>query len=187
MALFMEELAGQAVIDQVRSKHTMRGIFLPMRFDPAKWNEHAAVSRCVLELLRRRERRVFDPAQFVAARLKQYPHWQHVPGAADTLIACELVRELGLANSVKTTIDPDQLIREAKEPGYTGALLFLERWPGEEDSRRLEVLNHCVLALQFDEKYFKVWNPFQDGTASESQWSWKSWSKLMMHGLVLAR
>lgn len=158
-----------------------------MAFDPAKWNEHAAVSRCLLELLRRSQRRHFDPAQFVAGHLKQYPHWARTPGSADTLIACELARALGLATHAKVSVDPDQIIRESKEPGYAGALLFMERWPGEEDSRRLELINHCVLALQFDEKFVKVWNPFQDGTAADSQWSWKSWTKLMMHGLVLSR
>jgi hypothetical protein len=158
-----------------------------MAFDAAKWNEHAAVSRCLLELLRRTQRRQFDPAQFVAGHLKRYPQWASTPGSADTLVACELARSLGLATQARVSVDPDQVIREARQPGYAGALLFMERWPGEEDSRRLELVDHCVLALQFDEKFFKVWNPFQDGTAAESQWSWKSWPKLMMHALVLSR
>jgi hypothetical protein len=158
-----------------------------MAFDRTQWNENAAVTRCLLELMRRSHRRNFEPAQFVAARLQKYPHWATQPGRADHLVCCELIRELGLAGSVRALLDPDQIMREAKQPGYAGALLFLERWPGAEDPRRLEVVEHCVLALEFDEKFFKVWNPFQDGTALESPWSWKSWSKLAMHGLVLAR
>jgi hypothetical protein len=159
----------------------------PMKFDRRQWNESAAVTRCLLELVRRAQKRTLDPAQFVADHLGKYPHWAVTPGRADTLVACELIRELGLANAVKTSVDPDQIIRDSKQPDYVGALLLLERWPGAEDPRRLEVHEHCVLATQFDEKYFQVWNPFQDGTASESPWSWKSWAKLEMHGLVLTR
>src|SRR5262245_10921143 len=158
-----------------------------MAFDAHKWNEHAAVSRCLLELARRTQRKTIEPAKFVAEHLKKYPHWAAAPGSADTLVACELIRDLGLATAVKTSSDPDLIIQEAKLPGYVGTLLFLERWPGEEDARRLELVNHCVLAVQFDEKFIKVWNPFQDGSATESSWSWKSWTKLMMHGLVLSR
>ena len=68
-----------------------------------------------------------------------------------------------------------------------GALLFLERWPGAENLLRLELVRHCVLAVELDEKFFKVWNPFQDGSATESPWSWKSRSKLAAHGLVRSR
>ncbi len=158
-----------------------------MGFDVAQWNQHAAVSRCLLELARRKHRRLFEPAQFVAGRLAKYPHWAAAPGQADVLVACELAKDLGLAATAKVTIDPDQMIREAQSKSFAGALLFLERWPGEDDPRRLEIVDHCVLALELDEKFFKVWNPFQDGSAAESPWSWKSWSKLMMHGLVLSR
>jgi hypothetical protein len=158
-----------------------------MSFDISKWNECAAVSRCLLELAHRTQQRRLDPAQFVAGHLEKYPHWAEAPGSADMLVTCELIRELDLARTARTSTDPDEIIRESKQPGYVGALLFLERWPGADDPRRLDHVEHCVLAVQFDEKFFKVWNPFQDGTASESPWSWKSWPKLEMHGLVLSR
>lgn len=158
-----------------------------MAFDMSKWNECAAVSRCLLELVHRTQQRRLDPAQFVAGHLRKYPLWAETPGSADMLVTCELVRELDLARTARTSIDPDEIIRESKQPGYVGALLFLERWPGADDPRRLDHVEHCVLAVQFDEKFFKVWNPFQDGTATESPWSWKSWPKLEMHGLVLSR
>ena len=158
-----------------------------MAFDIAKWNECAAVSRCLLELLQRTQQRRVEPAQLVAAHLEKYPHWAEAPGSADMLVACELIRELDLARTARTSVDPDEIMRESRQPGYVGALLFLERWPGADDPRRLDQVEHSVLAVQFDEKFLKVWNPFQDGTASESPWSWKSWPKLQMHGLVLAR
>lgn len=158
-----------------------------MAFDLTRWNECAAVSRCLLELVHRTHHHRVEPAAFVASHLKKYPHWAEAPGRADLLVACELIRELDLARTARTSIDPDEIIRESKQPGYAGALLFLERWPGADDPRLLDHVEHCVLALEFDEKFFKVWNPFQDGTANESPWSWKSWPKLEMHGLVLSR
>ena len=158
-----------------------------MAFDIARWNEGAAVSRCLLELVRRTQGRTLDPAQFVAAHLARYPHWAAAPGSTDTLGACELAREMGLATSVRVSVDPDQVIRESKQPGYAGALLFLERWPAADSSWQLSQVSHCVLAVRFDEQFLLVWNPFQDGSASESPWSWKSWPKLMMHALVLSR
>jgi hypothetical protein len=158
-----------------------------MGFTTAAWNEHSEVSRCLLELLRRTQDRMIDPEQFVAGHLARYPQWADRPGAADTLIACELARALGLAATAQVSLDPDQLIRDAKRPDHVGTLLFLERWPSPENPLRLEPLRHCVLATQFDERFVRVWNPFHDGTAQESAWSWKSWPKLMMHGLALFR
>jgi hypothetical protein len=158
-----------------------------MSFDPASWNAHASVCRCLFELVQRTQHRTIDPAQFVATPLAEHPAWAAAPGSTDTLATCALVRELGLANDVQIYIDPDRLIRETKQAGHVGTLLFVEKWPDLDDPARLNPVYHCMLATELDEKYFKVWNPFQDGTVRESDWSWKTWYKLMMRGMVLSR
>ena len=184
-----DSFGGLGPRDEVSSEAEGPGRLIPhlMSFDAASWNAHASVCRCLLELVRRTQRRVIDPAAFVAAHLEKYPGWAGAPGETDILITGELIKELGLADTVQVYIDPDRLIRETKEAGYVGALLFVEKWPDLDDPARLNPVYHCMLAVELEEKGFTVWNPFQDGSVRESAWSWKSWYKLMMRGMVLSR
>ncbi len=73
-----------------------------MAFDISRWNECAAVSRCLLEMVHRTQQRRVEPAPFVAGHLKQYPHWAEAPGRADMLVTGELIRELELAQTART-------------------------------------------------------------------------------------
>ena len=159
-----------------------------MAFHLQKWNENACTTRCLFELVHRTQRRVIDPEQFVHEHLAKYPAWALAPGANNTLVTCELIRELGLANVIRTYADPFKVIKESKVGDYVGTLLFTERIVNKDDPERLDLSYHCVLVNEFDTKFFKVWNPQADGTVQENvAWSWLAWHRLMVHAMVLSR
>lgn len=158
-----------------------------MSFDIDKWNQAGCTVRCILELVRRKQGRTILPQQLVSDYLSDFPVWAIVPGVANTMLTCSLIEKLKLANVAKSFVDPDRIIKESKEKDYVGTLLFTERAVDPKDPARLNLDNHTMLALEFDEKYFKVWNPYQDGTARDDYpLSWKRWYQWYMHGLVLS-
>lgn len=103
------------------------------------------------------------------------------------MIVCDLVRDLGIANSAEVRRDYAKVVELSNDTqNYAGTLLFFEREFDAKTGKPIPGAHVMLLDGVATAEGFNAFNPLPKGGFDPLKLYPNSWDLLLVHGLVLA-
>jgi hypothetical protein len=139
---------------------------------------YGAACRCLLRIRENHGNPWISDASFISQYLDRYPQWNQRPGELSGNMLQALVVDMGLASSLGTTGNYDEVLHAHR----SGKDILIQL----KDPSKGEAAELTMLLERMDQDTFTLWCPYQSGQSAvlEPQ-SRDQWSQASAQGLIL--